>query len=78
MMMHPLAEDFSMLKDLEIENKIQELNKKYFQTQNPHLKQQIAIFIDLYKTELQERRRKQLTQQYENRDKNLDNLIKVN
>lgn len=76
-MIHPLAEDFSQLKDTEIEAKIQDLSRKYWQAHNPAVKQQISIFIDLYKTEMQSRRAKQWEQQYQNRDKGLDNLIKV-
>jgi hypothetical protein len=76
-MIHPLVEDFSQLKDLEIENKLQDLSKKYWQTSNPAVKQQISIFIDLYKTELSFRRAKLVEQQYQKRDKDLDNLIKV-
>jgi len=76
-MMHPLAEDFSQLKDAEIENKLQELSKKYWQANNPSVKQQISIFIDLYKTEMNSRRAKQWDQVYQKRDKDLDNLIKV-
>ena len=76
-MIHPLVEDFSQLKDLEIENKLQDLSKKYWQTSNPSVKEQISIFIELYKTELSFRRVKLLEQQYQKRDKDLDNLIKV-
>jgi hypothetical protein len=77
MMIHPLAEDFSQLKDTEVENKLQELSRKYWQATNPLVKQQISVFIDIYKTELQSRRSKQLDQVYQKRDKDLDNLIKV-
>lgn len=77
-MMHPLAEDYSQLKDIEIENKLQELSKKYFQTQNPNIKQQLSIFIDIYKTELNSRRMKAMEQLYQKRDKDLDSLIKIN
>jgi hypothetical protein len=76
-MIHPLVEDFSQLKDLEIETKLQDLSKKYWQTSNPSVKQQISIFIELYKTELSYRRAKLVEQQYQKRDKDLDNLIKV-
>ena len=78
MMIHPLAEDFSQLKDIEIENRLQDLSKKYYQTQNPNIKQQIAVFIDIYKTELNSRRMKAMEQLYQKRDKDLDSLIKVN
>lgn len=76
-MIHPLAEDFGQLKDIEIENKLQELSRKYWQTANPSVKQQISIFIDLYRTELNVRRSKQLEQVYQKRDKDLDSLVKV-
>jgi hypothetical protein len=75
--MHPLAEDFSQLKEPEIELRLQDLTKKYFQATNPHLKKQISTFIDIYRTELQTRRSKILEQQYQKRDKGLDNLINV-
>jgi len=77
-MIHPLAEDFSQLKDIEIENKLQELSRKYWQANNPSVKQQISIFIDLYRTELNVRRSKQLEQVYQKREKDLDSLVKVN
>lgn len=76
-MMHPLAEDYSQLKDAEIESRLQDLSKKYFQTNNSAVKQQISIFIDIYRTELSARRAKAIQQQYQKRDKDLDKLIKV-
>jgi len=77
-MIHPLAEDYSTLKDAEVESRIQDLSRKYFQTQNPAVKNQIAIFLDIYKAEMQSRRAKNLQQLSQNRDKDLDKLIKVN
>ncbi len=77
-MMHPLAEDFSQLKDNEVEERIQDLSKKYWTTQNPNVQRQIAMFLDMYKTEMQSRRAKQLNQLYQKRNKDLDNLINVN
>jgi len=76
-MMHPLAEDFSQLKETEIESRLQDLSKKYYQTNNPHVKHQISTFIDIYRIELQSRRAKAWEQQYQKRDKGLDNLINV-
>ena len=76
-MFHPLTEDYSKLKDAEIEQRVQELSRKYFMTQNPHVKHQLATFIDIYKTELNHRRTKQLEQVYQKRDKDLDKLINV-
>lgn len=76
-MFHPLAEDYSQLKDAEIESRIQDLSRKYFMSNNPAIKHQISIFIDLYKDELSIRRAKQLEKVYQKRDKDLDKLINV-
>lgn len=76
-MIHPLAEDYSKLKDTEIESRLQDLSRKYFMANNPAVKQQIAIFIDIYKNELTTRRAKQIEQVYQKRDKDLDKLINV-
>ena len=54
--MHPLAEDFSKLKDSEIESRIQELTKKYWQAHNPTVQMQISLFLDMYQEELRSRR----------------------
>ena len=77
-MIHPLADDFSKLKDSEIESKVQELSRKYWQATNPNVQTQISLFLDLYNEELRSRRAQLWQQQYQNRDKGLDNLIKVN
>lgn len=76
-MFHPLAEDYTKLKESEIEERLQDLSRKYFQAHNSSVKQQIAIFIDIYKTELQFRRLKTFENQQKN-NKDLDKLIKVN
>jgi hypothetical protein len=75
--MHPLAEDFSQLKDTEIETRVSELSKKYWQSSNPSIQSQISMFLDLYNEELRSRRAKMWQQQYQNRDKGLDKLINV-
>ncbi len=77
-MIHPLAEDFSQLKDAEVESRLQDLSKKYWMTNNPHVRQQMNVLIGIYREELNTRRQRALQQQYQNRDKNLDKLIKVN
>jgi hypothetical protein len=76
--MHPLAGDFSNLKDSEIESKITDLTKKYFMTTNTAVKTQIASLLEDYKQEIGKRRKLQLDKLMSNRDKTLDNLIKVN
>lgn len=75
---NPLVDDMSSLKDSEIESKIQDLSKKYWATNNPNLRFQIAQFLEIYKEELGTRRAKAWEQQYQKRNKDLDNLIQVN
>ncbi len=77
-MFNPLADDLSKLKDTEIENKIQELSKKYFQTTNYNVQHQLTVFLDMYKAELATRRARMWQEQYQKRDTDLDSLINVN
>ena len=76
--MHPLAEDFDALKDAEIESRIQDLGRKYFMSQNPAVQKQIGMFLDIYKAELEQRRANAWQKEYQKRNKDLDDLIKVN
>lgn len=76
--MHPMVDDLSQLKDTELENKVQELSRKYFQTHNPALQYQISLFLDMYRSELQSRRAKVWQEQYQKRDTDLDSLININ
>lgn len=75
---NPLIDNLSDLKDNEIESKIQDLSKKYWVTTNPNVRNQIAQFLEIYKEELNVRRAKAWDQQYQKRNKDLDNLIQVN
>jgi hypothetical protein len=77
-MFHPLETDLSLLKDQELEDKILELNKKYFTAYRlgkPELLTQITTFITIYKDEMSKRSMKRL-QGDQNGD--LDQLINVN
>lgn len=76
--MHPLMEDISKLKESELENKISELSKKYFMTSNSSVQHQISLMLEMYKIELRTRREKNIIEEYQKRDKDLDNLINVN
>lgn len=76
--MHPLVDDLADLKDPELENKILDLSKKYWQTRNSDVQYQIRMLLDVYNDELRNRRSKLLQQQLENRNQDLDKLIKVN
>ena len=75
--MHPLIHDLDTLKDNELENRIQSLTRKYFASQNPQVRNQIVMILDDYKNELAVRRSRQLQSEYQKRDKDLDNLIKI-
>lgn len=76
--MHPLAGDFSSMKDSDLESKILDLTSKYFMTNNSGVKGQISALLDSYNEELGRRRKAQFEKMMANRDKRLDNLIKVN
>lgn len=78
-MFHPLLENMSQLKDSEIENKIQDLSRKYFQaSNNMAVQHQILNLLNSYKEELATRRAKLWQEQNAKRDTDLDNLINVN
>jgi hypothetical protein len=76
-MFNPLADNLHTLKDLELENKIQELSRKYFMSNDIHVQHQITVFLDMYKAELANRRAKLWQEQYQKRDTDLDSLINV-
>lgn len=75
--MHPLVTDTSTLKDAELEAKIQNLTRIFYQSRNPAVQDQVRAILDLYTTELRERRVAAWEKQYQKRDKGLDDLIKV-
>lgn len=75
--MHPLAGDLSEFKDSELESKVQDLTKKYFQTANMDIRMQIASLLENYNVELATRRQAQLQKMMDGRDKSLDKLIRV-
>lgn len=75
--MHPLIEDVALLKDNEIDEKISNLSKKYYLTTNPAVQQQIIVMLEGYREEKEIRQRKLWQEQQENRNKDLDELIKV-
>lgn len=76
-MFNPLVDDFSQLSDAEIEQKITELGRKYWQARNPQLQTQIATILDMYKQEASSRRATEKLRQQENGDNDLDSLINI-
>lgn len=76
--MHPLVTDLSNLKDAELENRINDLTRKYFQTYNPGVQAQMIAVLDCYREELQVRKAAEYEKMMNTRDKGLDKLINVN
>ena len=75
-MFHPLEGDLSQLKDQEIENKLIELNKKYYAAArlgSQDLLTQLSTFITIYREELFKRNAQKLKQA----DGDLGQLINV-
>ena len=50
-MLHPFQEDTSRMTVAEIYDKVADLTKKYFSTNNPQVKEQISTFLEYYKQE---------------------------
>ena len=76
-MNHPLIDQLDELSITEVENKIVELQRKYFQTRNPQLRIQIASVLDIYREEARCRRAKEFAKQQNNNDSDLDSLINI-
>jgi hypothetical protein len=76
--MHPLSGSFEKLKDSELEEKVGDLSRKYFLSQNSEVRSQIVALLEDYKEELSKRRASALNRMMNNRDKGLDKLINVN
>jgi len=75
-MFNPLADSFEDLTDAQIQEKIQGLTKRYYQTRNPGLQNQIAVMLDMFRQEQTARMYRQKQQDDDNPD--LDNLININ
>jgi len=76
-MIHPLEGDLSQLKDNEVEEKLFELNRKYFAAARlgkPDLLTQLATFVTIYKNELS---RRYMLRSKQNLDGDMDQLINV-
>lgn len=76
-MFHPLTEDISQFSIAQLEAKLSELRKKYFQSRNPELRQQIAVFVDVYNQELKQRLAAEQLKMAKETGKDLDNLINI-
>jgi len=77
-MFNPLI-NVSSISLSELETGTIDLQRKYFQTHNPILKQQIAVVIDMYKEELYNRRAEEAEKQRQQSGiEGLDTLININ
>lgn len=79
-MLHPLIEKISEMKDLDIENKISELQKKYFiasKIGNSDLCYQIVSILEEYNLEKTQRLLEKQKISLKNQEKNLDDLINI-
>ena len=78
-MLNPLVDSLENFTVTELENKIVELQRKYFMTHNPQVQAQISNILYIYKEEVQTRRaiEYQRLKDQENGENGLDSLIKV-
>lgn len=76
--MHPFQPDITSLSDQELETKITELTKKYFQALRfvPGAAQQVSLMLEGYKWE-QQRRIIDKQRKLSNSDESFNDLIKV-
>ena len=77
-MSHPLIDNLESLSNYEVEEKLLDLQKKYFSTHNPDLQMQLSMIIEMYREELRARRAKEMQRLNDRDDENgLDSLINV-
>jgi len=79
-MLHPYVDNLDNLSINELEDKVIELQRKYFLTNNPSVQSQISVIIDIYREQIQTRHRIDAQRQRDNQqdgDNSLDNLIEV-
>ena len=80
-MFNPLLPSLSDLTISQLEDRVVDLQRKYFQTSNPNLKQQIVVNLNTFKEEISYRRGLERQRQQEEMNKDgdngLDNLINI-
>jgi hypothetical protein len=77
-MFHPLQEDLSKFTDSEIEQKLQDITRKYFaarQMGSRDLLTQLSTFVTIYRDEMS---RRYMKKNKGDLDRDLDKLINVN
>jgi len=76
-MFNPLVDSFNELTDVQIDEKIVELGRKYWMTNNPAVQAQISVILEMYREESRARQARAYQQSQQNGDSDLDNLINV-
>jgi hypothetical protein len=76
-MFNPLIDNINDLNDMQVEEKVAELSKKYWQTRNPEVQMQIGTALNQFKEELYIRKQKEANKPVDDGDNSLDKLIKV-
>ena len=74
--MHPLV-DLAEIKDADLQNKIADLTRKYFMSNNDSVRTQISVILDQYNEEVANRNAKQWEEQQKNEGNGLDKLINI-
>ena len=76
-MFKPLVDDFSLLSDSEVEEKLFDLKRKLFQTRNPSVQEQISVIMNMYAEEMHVRNARAMQKTNDDSEKGLDNLINI-
>jgi hypothetical protein len=79
-MFNPLLEDLTLIKDIDLESRMVDLNKKYsiaLRTGNGMLAQQVAVVIEAIREETLRRQREATKKLLQKQNKDLDDLINV-
>lgn len=76
-MFNPLVDSFSLLKDSEVEDKLLDLKRKYWLTQNPSVRDQIQVIMNMYAEEMHVRSAQNMQKSIDDRQSGLDNLINI-
>ena len=74
---NPLVDSFDDISTNDLEEKIVELQRKYFMTDNLQVQEQISAILNMYIEEARSRRAKSMKKDIENPDSGLDNLINI-
>ena len=78
-MLNPLVDSLEGLTVNQLEDKVVELQRKYFMSNNPQVQAQISNILYIYKEEVQTRRAIEYQRQrdQDNGEKGLDSLINI-